>query len=229
MPRPPKAAPNSKRFERESESESERGRASANFAALEDVEARSLVEAYGFKVRIEASGDVAARLERERASIPVSEPVHAGKRTDKTGMRAGLDRISAYRHVPRSTSRVTLPTRTTPRRSVRPVGDPGTRRCDADQDPCVRPSRSRPPNRTRALPRCARTVLSNRFTIRVINSIRTNTRFVYISANGTETHRLCTPLPSPVPGPPSPSPRILSFAREQHKFPRQQLLKLISR
>lgn len=49
-----------------------------------------------------------------------------------------------------------------------------------------------PPNRTRALPRCARTVLSNRFTIRVINSIRTNTRFVYISANGTETHRLCT-------------------------------------
>lgn len=146
MPRPPKAAPNSKRFERESESESERGRASANFAALEDVEARSLVEAYGFKVRIEASGDVAARLERERASIPVSEPVHAGKRTDKTGMRAGLDRISAYRHVPRSTSRVTLPTRTTPRRSVRPVGDPGTRRCDADQDPCVRPSRSRPPS-----------------------------------------------------------------------------------
>lgn len=145
MPRPPKAAPNSKRFERESESESERGRASANFAALEDVEARSLVEAYGFKVRIEASGDVAARLERERASIPVSEPVHAGKRTDKTGMRAGLDRISAYRHVPRSTSRVTLPTRTTPRRSVRPVGDPGTRRCDADQDPCVRPSRSRLP------------------------------------------------------------------------------------
>lgn len=86
-----------------------------------------------------------------------------------------------------------------------------------------------PPSRTRALPRCARTVLSNRFTIRVINSIRTNTRFVYISANGTETHRLCTPLPSPVPGPPSPSPRILSFAREQHKFPRQQLLKLISR
>lgn len=146
MPRPPKAAPNSKRFERESESERESGRASANFAALEDVEARSLVEAYGFKVRIEASGDVAARLERERASIPVSEPVHAGKRTDKTGMRAGLDRISAYRHVPRSTSRVTLPTRTTPRRSVRPVGDPGTRRCDADQDPCVRPSRSRPPS-----------------------------------------------------------------------------------
>lgn len=142
--------------EGERERERESGRASANFAALEDVEARSLVEAYGFKVRIEASGDVAARLERERASIPVSEPVHAGKRTDKTGMRAGLDRISAYRHVPRSTSRVTLPTRTTPRRSVRPVGDPGTRRCDADQDPCVRPSRSMPSLLPTALCRDAR-------------------------------------------------------------------------
>lgn len=53
---------------------------------------------------------------------------------------------------------------------------------------------------------------------------------VYISANGTETsfvnrlHRLPGPLSSS-----PPLPRLLSFAARERKFPRQQLLKLISR
>lgn len=153
------------------------------------------------------------------ASIPVAEPVHAGKRTDKTGMRAGLDRISAYRHVPRSTSRVTLPTRTTPRRFIRPVR--GIRRCDADQHPSV-PLPSNPNPRSVSF---YQIVLQ--FALLIQLEQTPDSFRVYISANGTEAsfvhrfHPLFLGLP--------PSSRILSFAREQHKFPRQQLLKLISR
>lgn len=160
------------------------------------------------------------------------EPVHAGKRTDKTGMRAGLDRISAYRHVPRSTSRVTLPTRTTPRRFVRPVGDG-----QHANTPCCHSSPRRGPGPflpTEPALRCSlpRVYPALQIVLQfalLIQLEQTPDSFrVYISANGTETSfvRRFHPL---FLGLPLSSPSILSFAREQHKFPRQQLLKLISR
>lgn len=194
VPRPPKAAPNSKRASRGRRVERERERRGRERLRRGYRRARSLGAGTVLRSR---SGDVASRLRSASASasIPVAEPVHAGKRTDKTGMRAGLDRISAYRHVPRSTSRVTLPTRTTPRRFIRPVR--GIRRCDADQHPSV-PLPSNPNPRSVSF---YQIVLQ--FALLIQLEQTPDSFRVYISANGTEAsfvhrfHPLFLGLPSP--------------------------------
>lgn len=192
-------------------------------------------------------------------------------------MRAGLDRISAYRHVPRSTSRVTLPTPL--RRFIRPVGDhdghrtattlehsslrrgpipllllpPSSVPLPSFHPPTIRPSLQQRFFRTqqRALSqrrrKCyaqpmrnvVRRILQREsfYNALLIQLEQTPDSFrVYIRANGTEASFVksfasfarASLLPLP-PSSPAPPPLLLSFAARERKFPRQQLLKLISR
>lgn len=106
-----------------------------------------------------------------------------------------------------------------------PTHPAATRRRDAGQDPSSQPNPRFVARRREQYP-ALQIVLQ--FALLIQLEQTPDSFRVYISANGTETSfvRRFHPL---FLGLPLPSPSILSFAREQHKFPRQQLLKLISR
>lgn len=143
-----------------------------------------------------------------RASIPVLEPVHAGKRTDRPVCEPALTvspliaTFHARRHASRCRRRcgdLSAPSETTAPRRLSSI-----RRCDADQDPSsssssfpllsfqppFSPHNLLPNAETRFVttpPEMLRATYAQRYASyfttrivlqRVINSIRTNTRFV---------------------------------------------------
>lgn len=274
VPRPPKAAPNSKlSVSREGDESRERERENRLFARSPSLSSSSLDER-GTSLRSRSRhGDVASRPEEREARVDSgvgSEPVHAGKRTDRPVCEPALTvspliaTFHARRHASRCRRRcgdLSAPSETTTATAPRRLSS--IRRCDADPSPSssspppsvplpsfhpptIRPSlqqrffrtqqRALSQRRRKCYAQPMRNVMrrilqrESFYNALLIQLEQTPDSFrVYIRANGTEASFVKS-FASFARASLSPSPPLLlSFAARERKFPRQQLLKLISR